>query len=394
MPGGVEGDALAHAGLAPQDAEVLVDVRVVFQPEEVLQPPGILLQDGQGFAVEEQGQGQADVGAGLDRMVGQPRRVLHAQQVGGGQVDEIGIAQAGIAAKQEGVERVAQFGRLHARGQPLHEAQLVGRQIGVAVRGGLDGIVAEGVPVGFQIAPPDSLVDLLLQVLEVFGHGIGVIARLAQVQFKVGDKLVRQVGKLHAGAEALQEGERGAEVVAGALLDAGLPHFGGKEVREGLPDMPGFQGVFQLVQGDGLPLPPQMQFLAFDAGHELGQPIVQRHGFRMVLHLPAARVPLLRLQVYVRGEILFPLFLIRLHLDQGQPARIERFLSVIDQSVNNFIHNFLVDKGDVVAWGGQRFRKPPAAVSPLSERREERDGSLHSGSKMLDIGTINRPKWQ
>ena len=180
MTGRVERDVLFQSGHLPQASKLLVDIRIVLQLEEVLQTSGILIQQSQPLAVEEQIERQAHFDLRLYRTIHQPAFCLDVYDVLRLQGGEIGIAQAGITAEQESVQGLLQTAMPFGQLQLLKFRQFIGHQVRMFAITRLYLEIQIGTFVHHRSMLADGRIRLLLQMLQVLADGIGLVAFLSR----------------------------------------------------------------------------------------------------------------------------------------------------------------------------------------------------------------------
>ena len=234
MSGGVERDVLVQSGHPTQATELLVDVGVVLQAKKVRQPAGIFVQDSQCLSAKEQVERQTDFGLGLHRAIHQPTFLADDHDVIWPQGGEIRIAQPGVATEQEGIQRPLHGGMAPGQSQMLQPLQFIRRQMRMLVVRRADFEIPKRMSGQYLAIPTENGVHLLLQMLQMLGDGVGVVALLPQEKFEVRHKIASQVGKQNLRLECTEQRQRGGQVAARTFFHGCLLHFTLHEVCKGL----------------------------------------------------------------------------------------------------------------------------------------------------------------
>ena len=167
-------------------------------------------------------------------------------------------------------------------------------------------IFPEGVFLHVYIFLINSRVDMPFQVLHVLGYCVGVVASGLQIIFECSDELESRFGERDVLLEVLQQGQSRQMVPLGAFLQVGSHYFMlQKRNEQGLVFLFLFiiQGIFQNLEGNRLPLLPELQFLSFYHGHKIIDQLIQCLCIGMILDQQPFPVPLVGAQVNSGREI-------------------------------------------------------------------------------------------
>ena len=232
----------------------------------------------------------------LDRTEVQPHLSVFPDKVRGRDLSEVGDAQAGIAAEQEGVEHVAQPPILHI--QPLQPPQFHRGQELVPAFLLTDPVFPERVRVGMDVAAVDGLVDQRAELAHVFRRGVYAASATTQERLEIFQKGVGHVGEVHSWTEFLQQSNGGQKVAFRTFLLVGR--------LDRVPGEHNERHVYRLVfphcllqqgqSGRGASF-PERKFDLLKADHKLIQHGVQIISLRMATDLRSSAVPAFRFQV-------------------------------------------------------------------------------------------------